>query len=160
MSVRPGQKRRINSEEEFEQIDTTSTSLANKKKTRSSTSSPSPRRSPGRRGQTFEEEELKVCLHFSILSHFFDTIAFFQYFPLFQNLILTYTFKELLYGIYQGTNNNELAMLYLDQFPMSGRTKQSVKGKIQNLKIELFKKLSSKATSTELEPGFVSPPIN
>jgi hypothetical protein len=53
--------------------------------------------------------------------------------------------QELLYGIWQGQDPHTLANLYLDLFPQSDRTKQSVKTKITNMKHELLKKLSAKS---------------
>jgi hypothetical protein len=42
---------------------------------------------------------------------------------------------------------HSLANLYLDLFPNSNRTKQSVKTKITNMKTDLINKLTAKASS-------------
>jgi len=110
-------------EYEVEPLDT-----SNKKtKTIEPTKKATPRKSPGRRGTGFAEDEIKV-LFFSVdrlLTYFFYQLLF----------------KELLFGIYQGMPVADLANLYLDQFPMGTRTKASVKSKITSLKTELMKKL-------------------
>jgi hypothetical protein len=58
-----------------------------------------------------------------------------------------------LYGIWQRQDPHSLANLYLDLFPTSDRTKQSVKTKIQNMKHNLLKKLSTKAPSLVEDNG-------
>jgi hypothetical protein len=62
-------------------------------------------------------------------------------------LLILLILKELFYGIWQGQDPHSLANLYLDLFPNSDRTKQSVKTKITNMKTDLLKKLTAKPSS-------------